>query len=191
MRWTRVARFLLESFGPLLVFLLVEHSVGLGWAIVANVVVGVALLAAQLYRERKVSAFTAFVAASVLLFGVLDLYFQSGFFIKIEPALGNATTGLFFLGSVLWGQPVVVEFARRQKPDLPDAALPYLRGVTLAWAAFFFLRTAVYVWMAYNVSLDGALLVRAILGPLSFGAMFAGEFAVRKLYFRRASTSAA
>lgn len=120
------------------------------------------------------------------IFGALDLKYPSGFFVKIEPALGNALTGVFFVGSVVVGRPVVRELAERQlgRP-IGARADGYLCGVTLAWGLFFFARTALYVWMAYRLTLDQALALRALLGPISFGAMILGEMGVRYLRFGR------
>ena len=184
-RIARTLRFVGESFGPLVVFYACEHLFGLLAAIISGIVFGVALVVLQLARDKKVSPFTAFIATSVVAFGALDLHYQTGFFVKLEPALGNAATGVFFLGSVVLGRPVIIELAERAAGRKLDHARRYLVGWTIAWGLFFFLRTGIYVWMAYNVTLDRALAVRAILGPLSFGAMFALEIPLRKILFRK------
>jgi intracellular septation protein A len=183
----RVARFILETFGPLIVFYAFEHLAGLVPAILATTVVALALVILQAVRDKKVSPFTAFIAASVIGFGILDLRYQTGFFIKIEPALGNAATGLFFLGSVLIGRPLLIELAERSIGKNVDKARGYLTLWTVLWSVFFFVRAAVYVWMAYEMSIDGALLVRGIVGPASFLGMFGIEMAVRfVLYGKKA-----
>ncbi len=177
---------MLESFGPLLVFYACKELWGLVAAIWSSIACGVALVARQIARDKKVSPFTAFVAVNVAVFGVLDLRYQTGFFIKLEPAFGNLATAAFFLGTVLIGKPIIEEFARRQKPDIPDTAKPLLRALTVAWGLFFVLRAAGHVWLAYHVSLDEALLLRALVGPASFGAMFAGQFVWIRARARRA-----
>jgi intracellular septation protein A len=155
-------RFLGETFAPLVVFYAFEHLVSLLAAIIAGIVCGLAIVAMQLKREKKASGFTIFVAASVIGFGILDLRYQTGFFVKLEPALGNAITGLFFVGSVLWGKPVIIEFAERGLGRKMDKARGYLTLWTVLWGVFFFLRSGTYVWMAYNVSLDRALVIRGV-----------------------------
>ena len=177
-----IVRFVLESFGPLIVFVVLEHAVSLFAAIVSSIVAGVILVALQVVRDRKISPFTAYVAASVAVFGVLDLKYQSGFFVKLEPALGNTFTGLFFLGTVLVGRPVILELAQKQRKEpFTERGVAYLRGLTIAWGLFFFVRATAYVWMAYRLTIDQALAIRSIAGPLSFGVMIAGEWAVRYL----------
>ena len=183
-----VVRFLLESFGPLLVLVVLEHAVSLLAAIISSIALGVVLVILQIKRDKKVSPFTAFVAASVAVFGVLDLKYQTGFFVKLEPALGNVVTGLFFLATVVLGRPIIIELAEKQRgAPISEKAHGYLRGLTIAWGVFFFARAAVYVWMAYRLTVDQALAIRGIAGPGSFGVMIVGEMGLRYLRWGRAA----
>ena len=179
-KWAGVVRFVLESFGPLIAFVVLEHTVSLFAAIVSSVVTGVVLVALQIHRDKKVSPFTAYIAASVAVFGVLDLKYQTGFFVKIEPAIGNALTGLFFLATVVFGRPIIAELAQKQRAEpFKPSSVAYLRAVTIAWGLFFFVRASIYVWMAYRLTIDQALAIRSVGGPLSFGVMIFGEMGVR------------
>ena len=182
--WRRAFGWGLETFGPLLAFVIFEHTLGLVAAIVSGIVTGAVLVTLQIVREKKISPFTAFVAASVVVFGALDLHYRTGFFVKIEPALGNAITGIFFLGTVVIGRPILIEFAEKRMGRKLERAYPYLRGWTVVWALYFFLRAAIYVWMAYRLTIDQAMAIRSVAGPMSFGAMFLAEMGVRKLVFR-------
>jgi intracellular septation protein A len=189
-RVVRLVAWVLESFGPLLGFWIVFRIAGLVPAIVVGIVVGAALVVRTVVRERRVSPFTAFTALSVVVFGALDLRYRTGFFVKLEPALGNAVAGAFFLASVVWGRPVIIELAERSTGRPLPHARAYLTGWTIAWGAFLFLRAAAYVWMAYFVTLERALELRAFAGPASFGAMFVLEFATRRLFARAKRTAA-
>jgi intracellular septation protein A len=181
------ARFLAESFGPLVVFVVLEHTVSLLAAIISSIVAGVILVALQIARDKKVSPFTAFVASSVAIFGALDLKYRTGFFVKIEPALGNTFTGLFFLATFVLGKPIIRELAEKQSGrKLSERASGYLRALTVVWGFFFFARAGAYVWMAYKLTLDQALAVRSIASPISFGVMIVGEMGVRWLRWGRA-----
>jgi len=182
-KWAAVVRFVLESFGPLIVFVTFEHAISLFAAIVSSIVTGVILVIVQIARDKKISPFTAYIAASVAVFGVLDLKYQTGFFVKIEPAIGNALTGLFFLSSVFFGKPIIVELAQKQQRAEPfkPQVLAYLRSLTIAWGVFFFVRASIYVWMAYRLTIDQALAVRSVASPASFGGMIVGEWGFRYL----------
>ncbi|HEY2366799.1 MAG TPA: septation protein IspZ, partial [Polyangiaceae bacterium] len=74
---------MLESFGPLIVFIALEHAVSLFAAIVSSIVTGVLLVVLQIARDKKISPLTAYIAASVAVFGALDMKYQTGFFVKI------------------------------------------------------------------------------------------------------------
>jgi len=179
-RWRGAARFLAESFGPLVVFVALEHGVSLLAAIVSSIVTGALLVALQIKRDGKVSPFTAYVAASVAVFGALDLRYRTGFFVKIEPALGNVLTGLFFLGTVALGRALLVELVEKQRGEpLTEKGRAYVRGLTIAWGLFFFVRASAYVWMAYHLTIDQALAVRSVASPASFGVMIVGEMGFR------------
>jgi intracellular septation protein A len=174
--------FVFESFGPLIVFVVLEHAVSLFAAIVSSILTGVILVGVQIARDKKISPFTAFVATSVAIFGVLDMKYQTGFFVKLEPALGNTMTGLFFLATVALGRPVIVELAQKQRKEpFTERGLAYLRALTIVWGLFFFARAAVYVWMAYRLTLDQDLAIRSVGGPLSLGVLIFGEMGVRYL----------
>ena len=184
LRGLKFVGWVLESFGPLIAFYALLKTVGLLAAIISGLVTGVLLVAREIWRDRRVSALTAFTALSVVIFGFLELRYRTGFFVKLEPALGNAVTGLFFLGTVALGRPLIVEIAEKQRGSrMPDSARAYMRTLTVVWGLFFFARTAAYVWMAYHVSLERALVIRGVLGPVSFGLLFAAEIGYRFLRF--------
>ena len=118
----------------------------------------------------------------VVVFGVLDLKYQTGFFVKLEPALGNAFTGLFFLGTVVVGRPLLSELVEKQRgKPMPDSGRAYLRTFTIVWGFFFFARAAAYVWMAYRLTVDQALAIRSVAGPLSILALVGLEMGIRYL----------
>ncbi|MGH7327788.1 MAG: septation protein IspZ, partial [Polyangiaceae bacterium] len=142
----------------------------------------------QIVREKKISPFTAFIASSVVVFGALDLHYRTGFFVKIEPALGNAVTGLFFLGTVVIGKPLLIELAEKGMGRKLERAHGYLRAWTIVWAFYFFLRAAIYVWMAYRLTIDQAMAIRGTLAPLSFGVMFLAEMGTRRILLPKPAT---
>ncbi len=183
-RALRTLGWLFQSFGPLATFYVILEVWGLLPAIVTGLVLGAVLVAYEIWREKRASTLTLFTAASVAIFGVLDLKYQSGFFVKLEPALGNAATGAFFLGTTLLGRSLLVELVEQQRGGpAPEAVRRYLRHVTLAWGLFFFARAAGYVWMAYHLTLERALVIRGVLGPISLGLRCGGEVAWRFLRF--------
>lgn len=182
--WGRAIGWGFETFGPLIAFVLFEHTLGLVAAIISGIVTGAVLVTLQIVREKKFSPFTAFIAASVVVFGALDLHYRTGFFVKIEPALGNAVTAIFFLGTVAIGKPLLIELAeKRAGKSIPARAHGFLRAWTVLFALYFFLRCAAYVWMAYHLTIDQAMAARSVIGPISFGVVFAIVFLSRRIVF--------
>lgn len=182
----RTARFVVESFGPLIIFYFFEHQYGLLAAIISGIVTGAILAGVQIARERKISPFTAFVAASVVVFGAIDLKYRSGFAVKIEPALGNAITGLFFIGTAIFNRPIVNELIEKQlgKPINP-LLRNYFRNYTIGLGLYMFARAGSFVWMAYNLSLDQVLFIRGTVLPASFIVPIVGEMIARHFTFGR------
>jgi len=174
-------RWVLESFGPLLVFWTFEHRWGLVPAIVSGVVVGVGLVTFQWIREKSPSKLTVINAVSVVVFGALDLTFRSAFFVKLEPVLGNLVWAGIFLTSAATGPGLITEMVERTSARMKDSVRSYMRGVTVAWGLFMIARAAVYLWMAFALTVDQALAARGVLGPASFVGMFALEMAFRYL----------
>ena len=100
--------------------------------------------------------------------------------LKLYPALVNAAMLAVFAGSLRFGPPVVERLARMQEPELPPFAVHYTRRVTQLWCAFFLINgsiafaTALWatdaVWAFYN----------GVLAYIMIGALFAGEWLVRR-----------
>ena len=80
--------------------------------------------------------------------------------------------------------PMVERFARMAEPDLPPGGVAHCRAVTRVWVGFFALNAAVTAALAW---LDPAwwALHTGVLAYLAMGLLFAGEYLVRKLRFRR------
>jgi uncharacterized membrane protein len=95
---------------------------------------------------------------------------------------------LFLLGTFGWslvsGPPMVERFARLVDPDLPDFCVPYCRKVTIAWCVFLAANALCAGLLAFAGSFEAWALYTGFLAYLLLGAAFAGEFIVRKLWFR-------
>lgn len=99
---------------------------------------------------------------------------------RYYPVAVNGTLFVAFSATLWHGQPMIERMARLTTPELPAAAIPYTRKVTIVWccfflanglAAFYTARWASFeVWAWYN-------------GALAYGlmaALFALEFLVRR-----------
>ncbi len=106
--------------------------------------------------------------------------------VLIHPVLVNFGFAVVF-GITLWSPPPMVErIARLTDPDLPIAANPYLRTVTVAWLCFFILNGLAATWTVVFGTVREWTLYNGFIAYILIGAMFAGEFILRRFFMRRA-----
>lgn len=119
---------------------------------------------------------------------LLAVWIEDRRFVLLLPVLINLALLGGFAATLRSGAvPMIERFARMQVDDLSRAEVVYCRRVTVLWVSFF----------GFNVVLISAL---ALLAPLAWwtlysgfvvyllmGLLFAGEYLVRKVRFRRSS----
>jgi uncharacterized membrane protein len=139
------------------------------------------------------SASRAFGAPQVLLIcggaivlGFASLKSGSTDALLYYPVLVNAVMLLVFGASLVYPPTVVERIARWHDPDLPSAAAPYLRRVTLAWCVFFVGNGAIALYTAVRASFSTWALYNGFIAYLLIGAMFAAELLTRRRAMRKA-----
>jgi uncharacterized membrane protein len=99
-----------------------------------------------------------------------------------------SAVSLFLLGTFGWslhvGPSIIERFARLVDPDLPDFCVPYCRKVTIVWCAFMAANAVCATLLAVVGPLEWWALYTGLVAYLLLGALFAGEFILRKLWFR-------
>ncbi len=96
------------------------------------------------------------------------------------PALVNGALLAVFGASVVWPPTVVERIARLRDGALPPEAIRYTRRVTIAWAAFFVVNGTLALYTACCASLGTWALYNGFVAYLMIGAMFAGEYWIRR-----------
>lgn len=142
----------------------------------------VVLLGARLVFERRGDArrrlapvFLSATAGALLLVALSPLAGLESYPILVSLALA----GLFAYS--LWRPPTVIErIARVRHPDLPPAALPYLRKVTLVWLGFFVANAAVSAATAMSGNLELWMLYNGFISYIIMGVLFVAELLVRR-----------
>jgi uncharacterized membrane protein len=180
--------WLLQNFSPLVVFLVTKSLMGLKPAIVATIIwsIGEMIYLVAWKRERP-TAFFYFSVSTTLLFGAIDLYSDNPFLFRYESALTNILMGIYFGATVFIGKPLIQEFAERAKTESIDrpGARKYLRYLTVAWSAYFFVKAALYLHLANSsLSIEETTAIRSAFGPISFGIMLGGERLLRPAIFK-------
>jgi uncharacterized membrane protein len=86
-----------------------------------------------------------------------------------------------FAVSLRYPPTIVERIARLREPDLPPAGVAYTRQVTRVWVGFLLANAAVSFWTARWGSLDQWALWNGLLSYLAMGALFGGEYLVRRM----------
>ena len=102
------------------------------------------------------------------------------------PTLISLFLLLAFGSSLVVGMPVAERIARAREPDLPDAAVPYTRKVTQAWAGFFVFNAATSAALTLYAPLAWWTLYNGLIVYFIMGALFAGEWLLRRRLRRNA-----
>ena len=186
-RALRFLRFVVMEFGALIVFWVGLYGFGIKAAIGATVAF---ILLDALYRFRRHVPITRiYVLSSTLavVFGTVDLFAASPFMIKYEPVVTNTAVGMFFVAGARGEKSLIQEVAekRRQGEPFPDRAdvRHFFRLLTLFWAAYFFVKAGVYLWLGLILPLEQALALRTVIGGASLAAMIGLTFMGRRLFF--------
>lgn len=170
--------------GALVAVLLAAYPLAVYWGLahLSPRVIGMLLLAVLLLRWA-LGGRTAWQRSALLLAGVLAVLAWAGdaaLPLKLYPvAMNAALLGAFALS--LWRPPTVIEtIARRREPNLPAAGVAYTRRVTQAWCVFFLVNGSIALATALAASDEVWMLYNGLLAYGLIGAMFAGEWLVRR-----------
>lgn len=177
--------WLVQNFGPLIVFLIAKSLAGLKPAILVTIIWSIAEAAYVVaWKRQKPTHFFYFSVGTTLLFSLIDLYSDNPFLFRYEVVLTNILTGVYFGATVFIGKPLIQEFAEKaqnESIERPGAKI-YLRYLTVAWSGYFFVKAGIYFYLANStLSIEQVTAIRSALGPISFGAMLGGERILRPL----------
>jgi intracellular septation protein A len=166
-------RFALAEFGPLIVFWGLAATLGVKPAIAGSIL---AIAADAAWRRWKGVSFTRLylmTSGLALVFGAVDLASTSPFMLKYEAVVTNVVTGVAFIAGALSEKPLIEEVAEQRGETF--VATREIRGFfrlfTLAWAAYFFVKAAVYLWIGWTMPMLEAMALRSVGGGVSLGLM--------------------
>ncbi len=180
----RFIRYVLMEFGALIVFWVALYSAGIKPAIAATVIFISLDASYRWWRKLPVTRIYVLTSALAVGFGCIDLLAANPFMIKYEAVITSVATGLFFVAGARGEKSLIQEVAekRSQFPDRVDVRY-FFRLLTLAWAAYFFIKAAIYLWLAMTMPLEQALALRTVIGGVSLAGMFGVSLAGRQLFF--------
>jgi uncharacterized membrane protein len=139
-------------------------------------------------RRNDVSGLLGWLGPCAALLGVMALLTQSSVSLLYYPVLINAIFLLAFATSLFQSQTLIERLARRLDPDLPPEAARYTRKVTLAWCVFFVVNGSI-AWWTTTQAMDIWTLYNGLIAYMAMGAMFGGEWLIRRHVTRRFSSA--
>lgn len=101
--------------------------------------------------------------------------------VRFYPVFMNGAMLAAFAASLFQGQSMIERLARIAEPDLPEAGVRYTRKVTMVWCLFLLANGLVALWTALYASLEVWTLYNGLIAYLLMGALFGGEFLVRRV----------
>lgn len=146
------AQTLVLSILPVIVFALIENYFGTVAGLIAGVVLGIGELVYERVTLGRIQGVTLAANALVIALGALSLFEDDPTFFKLQPAILVFAMAAFFIGSSLVKRPMLVELAKKQRPDLPPVALQSLSGLNFRVGMFLILVGAIGVHAALKWS---------------------------------------
>jgi intracellular septation protein A len=182
-----VVKFAGREFGPLIVFLAASALFGARLAIALSILT---VVLESAWRWRRGETFTRLyllVGALTLVFGAVDLLAKNPFMLKYEAVVTNLAIGIAFVFGAFGEKPMLQEFAE-QRATTPIPATAEIRRFfqlfTLLWAAYFFAKAALYVWLGAILPLTEAMALRSLIGGVSLALLSAVSITQgRRLFF--------
>ncbi len=161
--------------------------------------VALLLLAAVLARfgagratrpDRASGAGDRIALAAVAVLTLAAFAFEARLPLKLYPVAINAMFLAAFAWSLYRGPPLVERLARSREPDLAPAGVAYTRYVTQAWCAFFVVNGGIALGTAIAASDEVWALYNGVIAYVLIGAMFSGEWLLRRRLRRKWNANA-
>lgn len=120
------------DLGPLILFFIAFHYLGIYGATAVFMAAVLAALALGYWQERKLSPMPLFSAILVVVFGTLTLYLHNDVFIKIKLTIFYAFVGVVLLGGLQFNH-LFIKYVFAQAFELSETGW---RKLTWRWGLF-------------------------------------------------------
>ncbi len=175
---------------PLVIYQLTDKRLGDVGALIASSVPPVVWSVYQFVRARRIDAVSLLIITGIALSLLALLGGGGAKFLQLRENLVTGVIGAIFLGSVAIGQPLIYHLARagmNRNNQAGEAAEfqalrdnPFfkrtMRMMTLVWGAGLIARTAVAVYLVFQVSIPAFLAINPVLGYVSTGLLAGWTF---------------
>lgn len=158
-----------DSVMPIVAFILLNRFVGLGWAVLGATAWSIKAALSRRHRGEDVGRYLPALVVYLVIRGVIGIVTDSE---AVYFGIGIGTKALIgaaLVGTVIAGRPFLGRVLHLAIPlDAKTMAHPvYLRVVgrlTVALGVYQFLTSAWDIWLFNQTSVDGYLVIRAVVG---------------------------
>lgn len=159
-----------------------ERRVSAGWSLAVLLVVIVLRAGLFLASGRRLAGILALGVAAALAgfhqLGQLDA-------VRLYPVLVNLVFTAVFGATLVFPPSLIERLARLREPDLDAYGVQYTRRLTLVWVVFFILNAGLCAWAGIAWPTEYWALYTGLVSYLLVGALFVGEWPVRRYCRRR------
>ncbi len=117
----------------------------------------------------------------------LSAWFKSETILRYYPVLMNLSFGSVFLLSLRTEKPLIERLIALVMKDLPERAIRYLRGLTLAWGIVLITNGLISFYTACCLSLQQWTIYNGAIAYAVFGTFALAELVYRHFYKKRYS----
>ena len=166
-----LTRVFLVSLLPMGVFYLMLTLFGLRAAALATAGLYYAGLLGRIVRRKPVLAVALFTAGLLSLRTVVVFCTGSAFLYFLQPVIGTVAVATVFAGSALIGRPVLDRLAHDFCPFTAELSTHlrqarFFSVLSVVWATTYGINAVGTVWLLTNASLNGFIVIKAVLGPV-------------------------
>src|SRR5262249_553284 len=144
-------------------------------AIAVAVLLTLAQFSVHLALRHRISPFFLTASTFTVVFGSMDFLVREPRFFRLALFAENFSLGMIFGATVVLGKPIASWFAEalpaQLRPDLSGDIGLYLRKVTIAWVVYFFLKSFLFLYLAFQVDLGELIVLRSVIGGVSLAIM--------------------
>lgn len=184
-----IARGLLVVCYPVLIFVGLRYWSPRTLAFATLALVAANLLVRTSQRTRKELIALLPATGTIVLLATLSASLNNATFMLFAPALVNVSLLVTFAVTLRkTATPLIERFARMQHEDLSEGELRWCRNLTLVWCGFFVANGLAIVVLALVTPISWWALYTGALSYGLVGVLGAGEYILRKHKFGRFSS---
>lgn len=186
---------LMAGLLPVLAYTLVEEYFGTVWGLVAGMALGVGEILNEWRTQRRVETMTWIGNGMILSMGLISLVTGDGLWFKLQPAIIEAVTAIFLMGSVFIKKPFMVLMGEKQgifdkiPPEIRPLMISLFSGLTFRIGLFFLGHAVLATYAALYWSTSAWAILKGVGLTVSMIAYMAVEILLLRSRIKKASAT--